>query len=70
MSKHTEGEDLYQVKCVDPDGTMSWCLCWGDASPRWEGTYAWAKDRADKMTATSHTGSIYSVVAKAKGEAL
>ena len=53
---------------VRVSGTEDYCLKWGDDSPRWEGSFANATDRAAKLTATSWNGTRYEVVPVPHGE--
>ncbi len=54
-------ETMYWVRCTASDGAVDYCLKWGPASPRWEGTRASASERAAMMTATSPTGAVYTI---------
>ncbi|HYE97964.1 MAG TPA: hypothetical protein VEJ18_03590 [Planctomycetota bacterium] len=51
-------DERWGVRCDDG----SWCLMWGDDSPKWYGTRENAEDRAAKLTATSCTRSVYRAV--------
>jgi hypothetical protein len=55
-------EKLYWVRCTDEIGNISWCLMWGDNSPRWEGYKDAAEERAAMLNASNKCGWKFDVV--------